>query len=230
MWYMSHTHKHEQRVWLPTAQTVKAIRASTARLRTSDEEFEKAFKILKEYPKRVTIFGSARLQPENKYYKLAEELSAALSDDGFAIITGGGGGIMEASNRGAFEHEGHAIGFNIILPHEQKLNPYTTRNLAFHYFFTRKVMMTFYAHAYIFFPGGFGTMDEFFEVVTLIQTKKIPDTPIILVGDEFWDGLDRFIHKHQLHTGLISPGDEQLYTITEDIDKIRDIIYHSYDQ
>ena len=123
---------------------------------------------------------------------------------------------MEAANRGAHESGGHAIGFNILLPHEQKLNPYTSESLSFHYFFTRKVMMSFYSRAFIYFPGGFGTLDELFEVITLMQTLKMPRVPIILFGKDYWNDLDQFVRKHLLQSGLISMGDEQLYTITDD--------------
>ncbi|MFZ2494233.1 MAG: TIGR00730 family Rossman fold protein [Candidatus Saccharimonadales bacterium] len=226
---MSHTHKHEKRVWLPDAHLVKAIQHSTDQLRSSDEEFERAFRILKKYPMRVTIFGSARLRPSDVHYKHAKELAKALSQEGYTIVSGGSGGIMEAANRGAFESGGSAVGFNIILPHEQKTNQYTTDNLSFHYFFTRKVMMTFYMHAYIYFPGGFGTFDELFEVMTLIQTKKMPSAPVILVGTEYWKKLDHFIREQMLGTGLISPGDEKIYTITDDIDTICRLINTDYD-
>ncbi len=225
---MSHTHKHEKRVWLPDAHLVKAIQNSAENLRSSDQEFERAFKILKKYPQRVTFFGSARTAPSDPWYKKSVELSRALSQEGYAIISGGGDGIMAAANRGAKEAGGHAIGFNIMLPHEQKLNPYTTEHLSFHYFFTRKVMMSFYMHAFIYFPGGFGTLDEFFEVITLIQTKKMPPVPVILVGSDFWRPVDRLIKRQMLETGLISPGDEAIYTITDDIEEICRIINADY--
>ncbi len=225
---MTHTHQHEKRVWLPDAHLVRAIANSTASLRTSDEEFEQAFKILKKYPARVTVFGSARSQPSDLHYKLAEDVAEALVHEGYSIVSGGGGGIMEAANKGAKHAGGHAIGFNIVLPHEQKLNKYTTEHLAFNYFFTRKVMMTFYSHGFIYFPGGFGTLDELFEVITLIQTKKTPPVPIILVGKEYWSDLDKFITKHLLQEGLISPGDEKLYTITEDVTEICHLITESF--
>ena len=205
-----------------------AIAKSTRELRTSDEEFEAAFKILKKYPKRVTFFGSARLSPRTKYYHMAHDISALLAQNGFAIISGGGNGIMEASNRGAFDGEDVSVGFNIKLPHEQRLNPYTTDNLRFNFFFTRKVMMTFYTHAFVCFPGGFGTLDEVFEVITLIQTGKMPPVPIILVGNKYWKDLDKFIRKHLLKTHWISNGDEQIYTITEDFDTIIKLINASY--
>lgn len=210
-----------------TEMRKRAIAKSTRELRTADEEFEEAFKILKRYPDRVTFFGSARLEEDHKYYELARKLSAELADDGYAIMSGGGGGIMEAGDRGAFEGEDVAIGFNIKLPHEQVLNPYTTEQLTFNFFFTRKVMMTFYARAFVCFPGGFGTLDEFFEIVTLIQTHKMPAVPIILFGGRFWKDLDKYIRKHMLKTGLISNGDEKLYIITDDVEVARAIIHHS---
>lgn len=207
-----------------------AIAKSTRELKTADEEFEEAFKILKKYPKRVTFFGSARLTPRFKYYQLAHELAGCLAEDGFAILSGGGAGIMEASNRGAFDEQFVSIGFNIVLPNEQVLNPYTSDHLTFNFFFTRKVMMTFYTHAFVCFPGGFGTLDEFFEVITLIQTGKMPKVPVILVGTKFWRPVDKFIRKHMLRKDLISPGDEMIYTMTEDFSEIRRIINSSYDQ
>ena len=226
---MTHTHKHEKRVWLPDAHLVQAIAHSADSLRGSDEEFEKAFKILHKYPARVTIFGSARTPASDPMYRKAEEIAAALAEQGYAIVSGGGGGIMEAANRGAKDAGGHAIGFNIILPHEQKLNSYTTENLAFHYFFTRKVMMTFYAHGFIYFPGGFGTLDELFEVITLIQTKKMPPVPIILVGQTYWSKLDEFIKTQLRDNSLITNGDEKLYTIVDDVHDICSIINKDFD-
>ncbi|PID99260.1 TIGR00730 family Rossman fold protein [Candidatus Saccharibacteria bacterium] len=225
-----HTHKHEHKVWEMSEAQKKAIAKSTRELRTSDEEFEAAFEILQKYPKRVTFFGSARLSPRSDYYHMARDLAAHLADAGFAIISGGGHGIMEASNRGAYEGEDVSIGFNIKLPHEQHLNPYTTDSLKFNFFFTRKVMMTFYAHAFICFPGGFGTLDEAFEILTLIQTGKMPKVPVIFIGNSYWKDLDKFIQKHLLREGLISPGDEKIYTITEDYDVMCSIINKDYDK
>lgn len=205
-----------------------AIAKSTRKLRSSDEEFEEAFKILKKYPKRVTFFGSARLSPKSKYYHMAHDVASMLADDGFAIISGGGNGIMEASNRGAFDEQQVSVGFNIALPHEQHLNNFTTEHLTFNYFFTRKVMMTFYAHGFVCFPGGFGTLDEVFEIITLIQTGKMAPVPVILVGKKFWKDMDKFIHKQLLKRKLISYGDEQLYTITDDFNTIHRLINRSY--
>lgn len=189
-------------------------------LLTTETELESAFNILKKYDRRITFFGSARTRSDDKYYQLADELAALLAKKGYAILSGGGNGIMEAANRGAFEAHDTSLGFNIHLPHEQALNNYTTQHFTFHYFFTRKVIMTYYAHAYVFFPGGFGTLDEFFEVLTLMQTGKMAKAPLILVGDEFWGDLDKFVHKNQLDHDLITAGDENIYTISEDTDWI----------
>jgi hypothetical protein len=150
---MAHTHKHEQKIWKLTSAQQSEIEKSAQSLRSSEEEFEAAFEVLKKYPKRVTFFGSARLSPHYKSYQWARELASDLSDDGFAILTGGGGGIMEAGNRGAIEDKHVSIGFNITLPHEQHLNEYTSDHLTFDYFFTRKVMMTFYSHGSCASPG-----------------------------------------------------------------------------
>jgi uncharacterized protein (TIGR00730 family) len=227
---MAHTHKHEHKVWEMTAEQKAAIAKSTRELRSCEEEFEAAFKILKKYPKRVTFFGSARLSPHFKSYQWARDLAGDLAEDGFAIVSGGGGGIMEASNRGAFDEELVSVGFNIKLPHEQHLNPYTTDNLAFNFFFTRKVMMTFYSHGFVYFPGGFGTLDEFFEVITLIQTKKMPAVPVILIGKKYWHPLDKFIKKHLLNNGLISKGDNRLYVVTDDLRYARKLINEDYEK
>lgn len=226
---MAHTHKHEYKIWETGPERDKAIAKSKISLKTADEEFEAAFKILKKYPKRITFFGAARMSPRRKAYQQARELASKLADDGFAVLSGGGGGIMEASNRGAADSQKVSIGFNIVLPHEQKLNDYTTDNLQFNYFFTRKVMMSFYAHAFVIFPGGFGTFDEFFEVLTLIQTGKMPRVPVILVGKKFWKPVDRFIKNHMIKGGMVADQDRRIYTITDDLRYIRKIINTDYD-
>ncbi len=155
------------------------------RIKEITKEFCDGIQAVSLYPKSVTFFGSARLKPSNKYYKKAVYLAGKICKEGYAVITGGGPGIMEAGNRGTKESCGYGIGFNIELPFEQVLNPYITHGVDFHYFFTRKVAMTFSSEVYIYFPGGFGTMDELFEILTLKQTKKIPNVPIILVGKEY---------------------------------------------
>lgn len=198
---------------------------TSERLTHIEKDFSDGFKAINKYTNTVTFFGSARLKPEHPYYQKAAEIAGMLANDGYTIITGGGGGIMEAGNRGAFEVGGNSIGFNIQLPEEQTLNPYTTDEQTFRYFFSRKVMLAFAAEAYIFFPGGYGTLDEFFEIITLVQTKKLEPAPIILVGNQFWGALDEFIKKELLEgTYTISPGDEKIYTITEDMHIIKQIL------
>lgn len=194
------------------------LRAETAdRLARIDREFAEGFNLINKYNDTVTFFGSARFPDDHPYYQKARDIAGALAAEGYTIVTGGGGGIMEAGDRGAKEEGGTSLGLNITLPHEQSINPYATDTMAFRYFFTRKVILSFGATAYLFFPGGYGTLDEFFEVITLIQTKKMPAAPIILVGSEYWTALDIFIKTYLLdHAHTISPGDEKLYEITED--------------
>lgn len=158
-------------------------------------EFVAGFELLRKYGLAATIFGSARMQQGDPYYKQAEELAARLAKKGFAIITGGGPGIMEAANVGGFKVGGKSVGLNIHLPFEQKLNPYTTEALNFDFFFSRKVMLSFASEVYIYFPGGYGTLDEFFELLTLIQTKKIQRIPIVLYGADYWTPLTGYFKQ-----------------------------------
>lgn len=182
-------------------------------------EFVQGFELLRNYGLAATFWGSARLSPTDPYYKAAEELAAKLAKKGFAIISGGGPGIMEASNVGAFKVGGKSIGLNIELPFEQKLNPYTTDSLSFKYFFSRKVMLTFASEVYIYFPGGYGTLDEFFEIVTLIQTKKIEPVPIILYGKDFWEPLLRWFEKDLVKKyKTISKEDLDLFHVVDTVD------------
>lgn len=198
---------------------------TSERLSRINKDFSHGFEKIAKYSNTVTIFGSARFKESHPYYQKAREVGAMLADQGYTVITGGGGGIMEGGNRGASERGGTSIGFNITLPREQVANPYTNDSITLRYFFSRKVLLAFSATAYIFFPGGFGTLDEFFEIITLIQTEKIPRAPIIMVGEEFWSSLDNFIKKELLETSYtISPGDEKLYTITEDLKLIEQIL------
>ena len=183
-------------------------------------EFVQGFELLRDTGLAATFWGSARLKPDDKYYKAAEELAAKLAKKGFAIVSGGGPGIMEASNVGAFKVGGKSIGLNIQLPFEQKLNPYTTHSLGFDFFFSRKVMLTFASEVYVYFPGGFGTLDEFFEIITLIQTRKIEQLPILLYGKEFWEPLIRFFEQDMLKKfGTISAEDLALFVVVDSVDE-----------
>jgi len=164
----------------------------------------------------VTVFGSARFQPEHRYYELARSVGAELAQAGFTTMTGGGPGIMEAANRGAREGGGRSIGCNIELPHEQAPNPYLDRMIEFRYFFVRKVMLVKYSYAFITLPGGFGTMDEIFETATLIQTGKIRDFPIVLMGLDYWGPLVDFVRNTMISAGTIDPQDAERVILTDD--------------
>jgi uncharacterized protein (TIGR00730 family) len=199
----------------------RLIDAAEGRLVTVVDEFEKAFDILGKYPKTVTVFGSARLPQEHPVCQAAFAVGWALAKHDFAIVTGGGGGVMQAANHGAKKAGGASIGFNIHLPMEQKLNDYTTETYRFEHFFSRKIAMTLDASAYVYFGGGFGTFDELFEILTLSQTGKIPRVPIILYGKEYWSGLDAFIRDTLIKEyETVEPIDRELYTITDDISLI----------
>jgi len=182
-------------------------------------EFVQGFELLRNHGLAVTFWGGARFTPKHQFYKEAEELAAKLAKKGFAVITGGGPGIMEASNVGAFKVGGKSIGLNIELPFEQKLNPYTTESLNFNYFFSRKVMLAFSSEVYVYFPGGFGTLDEFFEIITLIQTKKIEPIPVVLYGKSYWEPLLKWfesdlVKKHK----TISKEDLDLFHLVDSVD------------
>jgi uncharacterized protein (TIGR00730 family) len=184
-------------------------------------EFVDGIETLSSLEPAVTIFGSARSKPGDKYYTMAEELGRLLAKEGFAVITGGGPGIMEAANKGAKEAGGQSIGLNIVLPFEQKLNTYTNVHINFRYFFVRKVMFVKYAISYVIFPGGFGTLDELFEALTLIQTDKLKPFPVIMIGPEYWDGLLNWINDTMLQQGMISPEDRWIFTL---VDSPRDAV------
>ena len=189
------------------------------------KEFTNGFKFIRHYPKSVTIFGGSHWKEDDAEYKKARSLGSRIVNDlKYAVITGGGPGIMEGGNRGAFEAGGDSLGLTIELSEHQIRNPYLTRNLDFYYFFSRKVCLGFSAEAYVFFPGGYGTLDEFFEILTLVQTKKIECVPIILVGSEYWNHFDELIKKELLTRGAIDPDDVHLYKITDDEDEVIDII------
>src|SRR3989344_1931664 len=195
------------------------------RVHLISKEFTDGFNFLRNYPKSVTIFGGNLTKEDSPYYTKARNLAARITKElKYSIFTGGGPGIMEAANRGAFEAGGESVGLNVELPNHQVQNPYINKYLNFHYFFSRKVCLGFSAEAYVFFPGGLGTFDEFFEIITLVQTGKIEKVPIILVGREFWKHLDELMKKELLKRKLLEPDDLDLYTITDSEDEILKII------
>jgi uncharacterized protein (TIGR00730 family) len=191
-------------------------------------EFVEGFETLHPIWPAVSIFGSARLAPEHRWYREAEIVSRALSQAGFSIITGGGPGVMEAANKGAKEGEGRSIGLNIRLPHEQDPNAYAERVIHFQYFFARKVMFVKYACALVGMPGGFGTLDEIFECLTLNQTGKVHQFPVVLFGESYWSGLFDWIRKQPLHEGMVSESDLDLFRITDDVDEVVAIVQENY--
>ena len=183
-------------------------------------EFVDGFEELAHLKKAVAIFGSSRTKPAQKYYKLTEKITYNLAKADYTVVTGAGPGIMEAANKGAKRAKGQSIGLNIEFPVIQKPNPYITHLLSFRYFFCRKVMFTKYAKAFVVLPGGFGTMDEFFESLTLIQTKRIIPFPVVLVGAEFWEGLISWIHKKMCHEGRINRKDLNIFKVIDNPDEI----------
>jgi uncharacterized protein (TIGR00730 family) len=188
-------------------------------------EFVDGFEVMSDIGKAVTVFGSARTLPDNPYYKQAELCGRLLAQRDYTVITGGGPGIMEAANKGAFDAKGKSIGLNIALPMEQQPNPYQTQELTFRYFFVRKVMFVKYASGFINFPGGFGTMDEFFESLTLIQTLKIAPFPVVCYGHAYWDGLIDWMGKVMRDEfATIGPQDMDLFHVTDDVEEAVEII------
>lgn len=189
------------------------------------KEFDEGFEFVKNYPRSVTFFGSTKTKEGEHYYEKARELAGKIVRKlHYSVVTGGGPGIMRAANRGAFEAGGNSIGLTIDLPKEQLDNEYLTDKMGFHYFFSRKVCLSFSAEAYLFFPGGFGTLDEFTEILTLMQTNKIPKTPMILVGESHWKPLEQFFKDILIKEGMVDAEDLSIYTMTEDDDEILDII------
>jgi uncharacterized protein (TIGR00730 family) len=181
-------------------------------------DFMRAFRTLHFVGPAVTVFGSARIQPGTAYYEMAREVGAAIAKLGFTVVTGGGPGIMEAANKGAYEAGGRSIGVNIELPFEQHLNPYVDRSVTMRYFFTRKTILIKYSYAFVVLPGGAGTLDETFETMTLIQTGKIRNFPIILMGKDYWQPLMDFVY-HMADAGMISPSDPDLIFFTDDVEE-----------
>src|SRR5512146_2900451 len=192
-------------------------------------EFVSATDRLNRIHPAVSIFGSARIKPDHPYYKLTEEISRLLSDAGFSVISGGGPGIMEAANKGAFYGKSSSVGLNIQLPHEQHNNPYQNISQTFHHFFTRKVMFVKFASAYVVMPGGFGTLDELMEALTLVQTGKTRRIPIILVGSKFWGGMMDWIRASLLVEKMISPNDMDLIQVIDEPKEVVAAIFKHYE-
>lgn len=201
--------------------------ALESRLCIINKELKRGFDLLSKHPKSVTFFGSARLAPETDPYKKAKSLSEKIANEGYSVITGGGFGIMAAASEGAHQSStGTSVGINIQLPFEQTINPFLDESMEFHHFFSRKLILSYSAETYIFFPGGFGTLDELFEILTLKQTGKMPNVPIILFGKEFWSPLEDFFKKVLLKDGqkVISDEDINIYTITDSEEEVLEII------
>ena len=193
-------------------------------------EIVEGFETLRTLHPAVSIFGSSALGEDSKYYKLSVDIAKRLSDAGFSIMTGGGPSIMEAANRGAFEGRSKSVGLNIDIPVEQKPNPYQDISLHFRYFFARKLMFIKYASAFVIMPGGFGTLDELFESLTLIQTKKIFNLPVVLVGSEFWGGLIDWIVSGPIKFGTLSKKDLAYFSLTDDPEEVVRTIKEGYEK
>jgi hypothetical protein len=213
----------DEQEFLATARTPQKERA---RLKRINSEFECAFKTFADVGPAVTVFGSARFKPSHPHYQLARAVGAELARVGFATLTGGGPGIMEAANRGAHETGGRSYGLNIILPHEQAENPYVDRSMEFRYFFTRKVCLVKYSCAFIVMPGGLGTLDEMFEAATLIQCRKIGPFPLILMGARFWKGLRQW-GQFMMKEGVFAPEEIGFGRITDSPREAVDLIVRS---
>lgn len=210
---------------LPSVDRLETLNIANERISEITREFSEGFRFLADYPSSVTFFGSTESKEGDKHYEDARELAKRIVTElNYSIVSGGGPGIMEASDRGAYEAGGNSIGLLIELPEGQVVNKYITKSVSFHYFFARKVCLTFGAEVFIFYPGGFGTLDEFFELITLVQTKKLLNVPIICVGTEYWSKLKDFMQAEILKRGYIKDGDQDLFTITDSHDEILEVI------
>ena len=207
---------------------VEWLHADPWRVLRIQAEFVEGFGLLAELPKAVSVFGSARTKPDSAEYQLAVDIGARLHEAGYAVITGGGPGIMEAANKGCDEKGGLSVGLGIELPFEQGLNKYLDIGLEFRYFFVRKTMFVKYSQAFVVLPGGFGTLDELFEAITLVQTKKITRFPIVLVGTEFWGGLLDWVRNVMLPAGKISAEDLDLVHLTDDPAEVVQVVVDAH--
>ena len=199
-------------------------RTELARVLRISAEFIRGFRTMHFVGPCVTVFGSARFKDDHEYYTLSREVGAKIAERKLTVMTGGGPGVMEAANRGAYESGGYSVGCNITLPHEQKPNPYLHKFVEFRYFFVRKVMLIKYSFAFVVMPGGFGTLDEAFEALTLIQTGKISEFPVIVMGREYWNPLLEFVRGTMLGRGTISEEDYRMVTVTDSVDETMTVI------
>lgn len=204
------------------ARAAEFVHSDPWRVQRIQSEFVAGFDAFAETGPAVCVFGSARTKPEHEEYQAAVRLGERLAEAGITMITGGGPGIMEAANKGAYEADGESIGIGIELPFEQGINQYTTVGVEFRYFFVRKVMFVKYTQGFVFMPGGYGTMDEVFEVITLIQTGKLPAMPVVFYDSAYWGPLVDWVKNTLLAGGYISPGDEELFYVCDDIDEVAD--------
>ncbi|MCA2985595.1 TIGR00730 family Rossman fold protein [Gemmatimonas sp.] len=219
----------EKLLQAPREEATAFTRSDPWRVMRITSEFVEGFDALSDVQKGVTIFGSARTGPDDPMYEAARETARILARQGFSILTGAGPGIMEAANRGAKDVDGHSVGCNIELPFEQGANPYVDTLVNFRYFFVRKTMFIKYSNAFLIFPGGFGTLDELFEALTLIQTGKIYQFPVVLFGTHYWAGLVRWITSRMAAEGKISPGDLDLLLLTDDPQEAAQAVIDAHD-
>lgn len=206
--------------WIEKKLESELPEADVERAMSYADDLLHGLKIMRTFPQGVVVYGSARVKPNEKYALAARELGGMLARNGHAVITGGGPGIMEAAHHGAFEYGGRTIGLNIELPHEQHINPYVTDQLEFKYFFARKVMLAMSGKVYVFFPGGFGTLDELSEILVLMQEGKMPKMPVYLYGKSYWRSLDKFFRNHLYKDKMIHFNDLSIYKITNDLTEI----------
>jgi uncharacterized protein (TIGR00730 family) len=214
----------DEEIFAAQEEAVVSTLTDTDRIERITEELRTGFETLAPVGAAASFFGSARTSEDHPEYTLARETARIVGETGMAIITGGGPGVMQAANRGARDAGALSIGLNIELPFEQGLNPYCDIELEFHYFFARKIMFVRYASGFVVFPGGYGTLDELFESLTLIQTDKIHEFPVILMGTDYWSGLVDWLCAKPLGEGKISAGDEQLFTLTDDPYEVRELL------
>ena len=214
---------------LDPQQATDWLHTDTWRVMRIQSEFVEGFGALAEIPKAITVFGSARIKEDHPYYIQGCELGKAIVEAGYACITGGGPGLMEAPNRGAHDADGLSVGLGIELPHEQGINDWVDLGLNFRYFFVRKTMFLKYSQAFIGLPGGFGTLDELFEVLVMVQTGKVTRFPVVLMGTEFWGGLIDWIRDRVLAEGMISPEDTDLFLVTDSIDEAIEFIVAAHE-